>query len=155
MSSPETLVSCLQPIITPAMRRWSSNFDHVDPHIKDVVDALATLCISKPGDVAAAAIEIHTKSPCILYLASSSDIASPLDSYLQILWRSLRQVAPATSTTSSSLKSLPIDLATAVYDFSWEAFHKRFAQDFANYLVDRFIPQVTVTTIDIKRRRTS
>ncbi|ETW76747.1 hypothetical protein HETIRDRAFT_106151 [Heterobasidion irregulare TC 32-1] len=131
------------------MRRWSSNLDHVDPHIKDLVDALAALCISKPGDVAAAAIEMHAKSPCILYLASSSDIASPLESHFQILWRSLRQVAPVTSSTSPSLESPATDFAAAVYDFSWAIFHERFAPDFADYFVDRFIPQVTVTTIDI------
>ena len=138
MASPETLVACFQPIYqSTLMRRWTPDLSHLDHNIKDVVDALAALCISKPGDHAAAAIEIHANSVCTIYLAAN-DTADSLESHFQIIWTSLQQIALSSSGASLSLESPAIDLAVEVYNFAWTAFYEHFVPD-AEYLVNTFI----------------
>ena len=157
MASLESLVACFQPIFDSSLvYRWTPNFNHLDRQIKNVVDALATLCISKPGEVAAVAIELHVKHPCTLYLATSKDVFGSLESHFQIIWSYLRRVAPAPDDTSFPLNSLAIDLLVQVYNFSWTAFHDRFAPDVADFFVDEFIHQATVSvtkTISDQERR--
>ena len=126
------------------MRRWTPDLSHLDHNIKDVVDALAALCISKPGDHAAAAIEIHANSVCTIYLAAN-DTADSLESHFQIIWTSLQQIALSSSGASLSLESPAIDLAVEVYNFAWTAFYEHFVPD-AEYLVKTFIPRVIVPT---------
>ena len=139
------------------MRRWTPDLRHLDHNIKDVVDALAALCISKPGDHAAAAIEIHANSACTIYIAAN-DTADSLESHFQIIWTSLQQIALATSSASPSLESSAIDLAVEVYNFAWTAFYQRFAPDGrAGYIVNKFIPRVIAltseATINDQKRR--
>ena len=145
MATPESLVSCFQPIYqSTLMRRWMPDLRHLDHNIKDVVDALAALCISKPGAHTATAIEIHANSACTIYLAANDTVDS-LESHFQIIWASLQQIALATSSASPSLDSPAIDLAVEVYDFAWTAFYEHFAPDAdAEYLVNEFIPRVIV-----------
>ena len=48
-ATPECLVACFQPIFqSTVVRRQLPDLSHLDRYIKDVVDALAVLCILKP-----------------------------------------------------------------------------------------------------------
>ena len=97
--------------------------------MKDVVDALTALSISEPGTFAAAAIEVHSSSPRVLYLAASDDAVGPLEPHFQTLRRSLQEVAPSTNSTPPPLDSPAADLAVEVYGFAWAAFFDRFAPE--------------------------
>ncbi|ETW76740.1 hypothetical protein HETIRDRAFT_455213 [Heterobasidion irregulare TC 32-1] len=144
MASPETLVACFQSTFDAGIHRWRDNLKHINSQMTDVVDALTALCISEPGTFAAAAIEVHSGSPCVLYLATSDDAVGSLESHFQTLvWRSLQGVALSTNSTPPPLDSPAVDLVVEVYGFAWAAFYDRFAPE-VEYYCTQFFPQVTV-----------
>lgn len=137
----ETLITCFQSTFDTGIHRWRDNLKHLSGQMKDVVDALTALCISEPGTFAAAAIEVHSSSPCVLYLATSDDVVGSLGPHFQTLGRSLQEVA---LSTNSTLPPPAVDLAVEVYGFAWAAFYDRFAPE-VEYYCTRFFPQVAVS----------
>lgn len=154
-TSPETLIACFQPTFQTSMRRWRVNLKSLSSHMKDFAEAEAALCISEPGTFAAVAIEVHSSSPCTLYLATSDDAVGSLEPHFQTLWRSLREVALSTNGTAPPLDSPAVDVAVEVYDFAWATFYDRFAPE-VEYFCTQFFPQVSVPeteTISDEERR--
>ena len=129
--------------------------DHIEPQVKIIVDALTALSISKPGDVAALALETYAQSTCTIYIAAS-DMVNSLESHFQILWDCLRRVALSTGGASPSLDSPAIDVGVEVYNFVWTTFYDRFSKN-AESFVTNFISKVTVpmfgATISEEERR--
>ena len=146
MATPETLIACFQPVSPLTMYRWMPKLDHIEPQVKIIVDALTALSISKPGDVAALALETYAQSTCTIYIAAS-DMVNSLESHFQILWDCLRRVVLSTGGASPSLDSPAIDVGVEVYSFVWTAFYDRFSENTECFVTD-FMSKVTVPMFD-------